>query len=248
MMKVSRFFAGLRDAALAAVHQRNVPLPGNKALVSFTFDDVPRSACNVGAAILKKYKVHGTFYLATALMGEKRLGDDELTLDDIHNLVTEGHELGSHTLNHVSCRNLPLEKFRQDALAGQVAVSELRGGLSKGSFSYPFGHVTRAAKKSLSTEFASCRGIQAGINAPFADLNLLRANRLYSSSVDLAAVHTLVQQNQKSNGWLIFYTHDVRSDYSKFGCTPELLDAAVECSLHVGAHVLSIEECLRVIA
>src|SRR6516164_2324888 len=124
MMKVSRFFAGLRDAALAAVHQRNVPLPGNKALVSFTFDDVPRSACTVGAAILKKYKVHGTFYLATALMGEKRLGDDKLTLDDVQTLVADGHELGSHTLSHVSCRKLPLEQFRQDALAGRAAVSE----------------------------------------------------------------------------------------------------------------------------
>jgi hypothetical protein len=55
----------------------------------------------------------------------------------------------------------------------------------------------------------SCRGIRPGINAPFADLNLLLANSIYSHDFDLVSIEALIQENDRRRGWLIFYTHDL---------------------------------------
>ncbi len=52
-------------------------------LVSFTFDDVPASAYVNGAAILERYGMRGTFYIAAGIGG---------TLDEIEHWRVIDHE------------------------------------------------------------------------------------------------------------------------------------------------------------
>jgi hypothetical protein len=73
----------------------------------------------------------------------------------------------------------------------------------------------------------SCRGIDGGINGSTTDLNLLRANSLYGDVDQFAASESLLSENVRRGGWLIFYTHDVRLNPSPYGCTPALLDKTV---------------------
>src|SRR5258707_11581905 len=55
--KVSRFLArNIRTKTLAV---RNV-----QPMVTFTFDDVPATACHVGALIIEQYGIRGTYYVA----------------------------------------------------------------------------------------------------------------------------------------------------------------------------------------
>lgn len=93
----------------------------------------------------------------------------------------------------------------------------------------------------------SCRGIRGGINAPFADLNLLKANRIYSKSFNLAAMHSLIQENQRMRGWLIFYSHDVRENPSDYGCTPEQLESVVHAAFESGATILTVAQAIAAI-
>jgi peptidoglycan/xylan/chitin deacetylase (PgdA/CDA1 family) len=55
-----------------ARHFRAAPLrlPGNAPMVSFTFDDVPKSAATVGATILEEYGGRATFYVAGSLVSQ----------------------------------------------------------------------------------------------------------------------------------------------------------------------------------
>ena len=41
-------------------------------MVTFTFDDVPASACDLGASILETYDARGTFYVAGALLRHRQ--------------------------------------------------------------------------------------------------------------------------------------------------------------------------------
>ncbi len=55
--KASRFLA--RNIRSKVLVLRDTP-----PMVTFTFDDVPASACDIGASILEKYEARGTFYIA----------------------------------------------------------------------------------------------------------------------------------------------------------------------------------------
>jgi peptidoglycan/xylan/chitin deacetylase (PgdA/CDA1 family) len=169
----------------------------------------------------------------------------QLTQDDVESLLSDGHELGSHTYHHWSVRRLTLDAFENDVLYGRDAVRRMTGSDEIDNFSYPYGHVTLASKKRLAGELCSCRGIYPGINGPEVDLNLLRANSLYGDVNELPRVESLLTETARRPGWLIFYTHDVQQNPSPFGCTPALLDSIVALTLERGFQVLPVSQVVR---
>ena len=86
----------------------------------------------------------------------------------------------------------------------------------------------------------SCRGIYGGVNGPDLDLNLLRANSLYGDVDRLAHVEELISENERKKGWLIFYTHDVRDNPSRYGCTPALLESALSAAIRSGSKISTV--------
>ena len=213
-------------------------------VVSFCFDDFPATAYRAGGAILKNYGALGTYYAAMGLANTSNHLGDHFSSRDLDDLLHDGHELGCHTFSHISCRAFPLHAFEDDVRKGNAAVRELTGAEAV-NFSYPFGHVTLAAKKKIGGLVLSSRGVYGGVNAPQADLNLLRANGLYGDVDSFNEMESLLSMNQKQKGWLIFYTHDVRPNPSKFGCTPELLDKLVLESSRRGCPILTIGKVIE---
>jgi hypothetical protein len=88
----------------------------------------------------------------------------------------------------------------------------------------------------------SCRGTCSGFNGPQVDLNLLRANSLYGGIDQAEAAKQLILENEKRRSWLIFYSHDVVSNPSRFGCTPELLRTAVSFAADRKARMMTVAE------
>jgi peptidoglycan/xylan/chitin deacetylase (PgdA/CDA1 family) len=214
--------------------------------VTFSFDDFPRSAYTVGGNILKSFGASGTFYVAYNLMNSKDpcLGD-QFTVDDLHALVSDRHELASHTYNHVSSRAVSAIDFKAEAISGREAMQRIPGLEVTDNFAYPFGDVTAKTKRMIGNEMRSCRGIYRGVNGPIIDLNLLRANPLYGGLEQLERVRSLLQLNEEIGGWLIFYTHDVSHTHSRYGCTPALLKAAVELTLARSMKILTVNQVLE---
>ncbi len=227
-------------AAVRHVHNslyvRPADLVTDQPIVSFCFDDFPRTAYLVGGEILKSLGARATYYAAFGLMnGTTNLGE-QFTLEDVQSLLTDGHELGLHTYSHFSGRMVSSRVFETDTLRGRDMIRTMTGREAE-HFSYPYGHVTLALKKRIGKLMKSCRGIQPGINGPDVDLNLLRAKSLYGDVDQFADVESLLKQNQTRKGWLILYTHDVQSKPTGFGCTPALLDKAASAALAMGCRV-----------
>ncbi|HEY7302956.1 MAG TPA: polysaccharide deacetylase family protein [Bryobacteraceae bacterium] len=230
---------------LPVVYRRTARLRDIGPVVSFTFDDFPRSAYTVGGAILKSFGVFGTFYTAFALMNSSNYAGDQFLLDDLYSLVSDGHELGSHTLHHVSSRTFSTRAFVEEVLQGRAAMQRVPGLAVSDNFAYPFGAVSAAAKRAVGKTMLSCRGIYHGVNGPTVDLNLLRANPLYGHTEQLARVRRLLRRNEEVNGWLVFYTHDVHPQHSTYGCTPALLESAVKLALDRSMKILTVRDVLR---
>jgi hypothetical protein len=102
--------------------------------------------------------------------------------------------------------------------------------------------VTVAGKRMVGQEVCSARGAWGGCNGPEIDLNLLRANKLYGGMEQLTRIQQLILENERRQGWLIFYTHDVQPTPSPYGCDPELLKSVVAFAAPHAARILPVKD------
>lgn len=232
-----------RNRVMSSLYRRVVPFTSRKAIVSFTFDDFPRSALTAGAPILEAFDARGTYYAAAALMNTPGGLGDQFTADDLHQLLDRGHELGNHTFSHLSSHAASCSAFCDDLEKGRQALEE-RVGVNPENFSYPFGDITLPAKQAVGRHVASARSIIPGFNVHQIDLNLLRANKLYGDIDQAGRLNALIQENVRRHGWLIFYTHDVRPQPSPYGCTTALFESVVSAAARSESQILSIGQAL----
>jgi hypothetical protein len=75
----------------------------------------------------------------------------------------------------------------------------------------------------------------------------LRANSLYGGDDRRAEVQELILENERRKGWLIFYSHDVRPNPSRFGCTPELLKFAVSFASRQSSCILTVGDVVGLV-
>jgi peptidoglycan/xylan/chitin deacetylase (PgdA/CDA1 family) len=196
-------------------------------VVSFTFDDFPRSAWVNGGAILEKYDRRGTYYTAMGLAGTASNLGPMFTFDDLRAAHAQGHEIACHTFSHRDCARVPAAEIAREIDKNTDALSQALGGAAVANFAYPFGGVSQSAKHALARRFASCRGTGRGLIRGTADLADLPGTSLYSQNFDRDQLCQLIEDAQAENAWLIFYTHDVAEEPSPFGCTPAQFQSIV---------------------
>ena len=244
-MTVRSWLGAQRRNLLTRAYRRRAFLGRIGNVVSFTFDDFPRSAYSIAGPILKGYGAQATYYAALGLVGiDNHLGE-HFRLEDLDALRAEGHELGNHTFSHVSARSVRIERFISDVKKGSSALTNRDGFGTSHNFAYPFGDVTVRSKRAVGSIVKSARGIMPGLNGPEVDLNLLRANRLYGDMECVEATKKLILENERRHSWLIFYTHDVRTRPSQYGCTPQLFESVLSFVLKRGALVLPVSKVLQ---
>ena len=230
-----------------AMHLRVEPFRLRNAtpMVSFTFDDVPKSAATVGAAILEAHDVHGTFYVIGSQVGTTSALWDMVDGEDIVALHRRGHEIACHTFSHKRACDLDAETLNAEVDRNQHYLRSLDSSIRIENFAYPFGYGSFVRKRQLKTLFKSCRSIVPGVNSGTVDLQFLRAMPLIDRRIDRDGIERAFDEAQTANGWLIFYTHDVADEPSPYGCSPALLNEALEAASRRKIPVLNMAEALR---
>ncbi len=215
-----------------------------RPIISFTFDDFPRSALTAGGEILGDYGVRGTYYVAMGLLGKRTAVGEMFDRNDLDRLVAAGHELACHTLQHTMCCDLIVPELVASCRDNQRRIAEVLGERPIDNFSFPEGVVTLKAKAALGPMYATCRTIEPGANRDPVDLAFLRAYRVYSSS-GVRGLHRVIRRNQEENAWIVLYTHDVATTPSAYGCTPIEFREVVRCAVGSGAEVLPVAEAAK---
>tara|TARA_R110002094_G_scaffold36474_2_gene49184 strand:+ start:6566 stop:7333 length:768 start_codon:yes stop_codon:yes gene_type:complete len=227
-----------RWARLAARAPLSVNL--DHAIVSFTFDDFPRSAALSGAKILEDHGWRGTYYASAGYAGTQSHHGAMFEAGDLQRLDAAGHEIGCHTHSHLDGSQISAGEMLADIDRNRKALRELGFEGELESFAYPYGEATPAAKRLLATRFSSMRGVHAAINRGTSDRSLLKSIPVDGGEAGIARAVDAAETLVEHPGWLIFYLHDVQDVPTKWGCTPAQLEqvcAAVERS---GARVLTI--------
>src|SRR4051812_20070179 len=73
----------------------------SEPVVSFTFDDFPRSALTEGGRILRERGWAGPYFAAGGFCGRTEGGLDYSDRDDLVQAAENGHEIGCRTFGHL---------------------------------------------------------------------------------------------------------------------------------------------------
>lgn len=228
-------------------HRRIVPIRCEAPTISFSFDDFPKSAWECGGRILASHGARGTYYTSFGLLGKMAPVGQCFDDQDVHALAATGHELGCHTFSHSHAWRTEPEVFRRDLELNDAAFKARFPGHSMQTMSYPISGPRPGNKKAAGERYICCRGGGQTFNVGQVDANFISAYFLEKARGDLSAVHHLIDQTCRANGWLVFATHDVTANPTRFGCTPDFFENIVKYAVDSRARILPVGEAWRII-
>ena len=119
-----------------------------KPLAAVTFDDGYLDNFENAIPILKELNLPATFFVSTGLIGtDKGLPHDleklgkavpVMNWEQLAEMHTAGFEIGAHTVNHINCANIELEKVKEELQESKQTI-ELKLNTRKVAFAYPYG-------------------------------------------------------------------------------------------------------------
>jgi peptidoglycan/xylan/chitin deacetylase (PgdA/CDA1 family) len=104
----------------------------NGRVVMINFDDGWKNQYTSAKPVLDKYGFKATFFVVCNYIGDK----DRMNWEEIEALNREGHDIGSHTMNHVN-----LDEVSSKDISYEISGSKqclLDHGINASSFAYPF--------------------------------------------------------------------------------------------------------------
>jgi peptidoglycan/xylan/chitin deacetylase (PgdA/CDA1 family) len=246
MSSLPQRVSGMAARFIARQSRSKVLSLGNAGpIVTFTFDDVPASACETGARILERYDARATFYVAGQGCGTANPGGaPRASIAQLRTVWANGHEIGCHTYSHPTVRHMNLEQLGLELDRNRSALKAIDGDIALRNFAYPYGDLSVRSKRYLEGCFDCCRSGHAGINSGIADLGALHAWPLQEETLSRAKIAQLIAETVQSRGWLIFFGHDVVEQPGTYGISPDLLDFGVRTAQQAGCVVTTIADSL----
>jgi peptidoglycan/xylan/chitin deacetylase (PgdA/CDA1 family) len=216
----------------------------SRPIVSFTFDDVPETAWTQGAAILEKYEVRGTFYIAGGL--EARIEADRTLIarEGCRDLFDRGHEIGCHTFSHDRVRSYGAAL--SDDLRTNVAYLKQAGiEPAPSNFAFPYNAAWPLARRELGRRFRTCRGAGEAINRGPTDPLMLQSVEIRQPEDHAEGLIGWIDDVVANPGWLIFFTHDIAEAPTPYGCTPKTFETLVRHAADSGCEIMTVEAATR---
>jgi peptidoglycan/xylan/chitin deacetylase (PgdA/CDA1 family) len=240
---VARIRGKMRRLATTHLGRRTIAIEDAPPIVSFSFDDAPKSAFGLGREILAGFGAKPTYYVSLGLLDSEtevgRIGNRE----DLVEAVGAGCELACHTYDHLDAWETPLEDYMISVEKNGRALKDILPDASFATFAYPKSGPTLAAKMALANHFGCCRAGGQEPNLGSFDAGVAKSAFLDSrTGADEAFANKLIDETIAKNGWLIFATHDIDSSPSPYGCTPDLLEAVARYAHAKGALFLPVGE------
>jgi peptidoglycan/xylan/chitin deacetylase (PgdA/CDA1 family) len=227
--------------------RRTFVVPADRPVISFTFDDFPRSSLATGGATLEQAGFAATYYTAFGLAGTRIATGEMFTLDDLPRALAAGHEIGCHTCEHCPAWETPPREYLASVGRNLRALAPLLGPGGAQSHSFPISYPRPAAKARLGKIFRACRGGGQGLNRGATDLNYVNSVFLEQCGGKLDVIDRLIGALAAQGGWLVFSTHDVAENHTAFGCSPAFFAQVVRRAAASGAQVLPVAKALDVL-
>jgi peptidoglycan/xylan/chitin deacetylase (PgdA/CDA1 family) len=172
-----------------------------QAIVSFTFDDVPKSVITVGLPILEQYDFPATIYVATGNV----IYPDYMNWDDIALAAKHGWEVAAHTHTHRDLTKLSDSEILDDLLTSTQEFA--KHGYAPVDFATPFGEFDDRVLAILKRHYQSHRTAWPhGMNISTPDPYRIISYDVEQSTT-LEQIRTVLENLQVDGGWVVFQMH-----------------------------------------
>lgn len=218
-----------------------VTIAPERPIISFTFDDIPVSAGCEGVAILERHNVLGTFYVAGGLAGLDHDGQVMLDPAGYVRLAAAGHELAHHTFSHRSPTALG-PRYGDDLERNDIFLDGV-DPKARRNFAFPYGLTSPNGQREVDRRFRSGRGVMPGINRGPTDLGHLNSVEI-RPNCDTGELQSWIDGAATPPGWVIYFTHDVQDEPTKYGCRPAVLEQLIRHALDSGCEILTVDKAL----
>ena len=233
----------LRRRLVKLQHRRPCAPRLGSPMISFSFDDAPRSAFTAAAEVLERYEVRGTYFVSAGLAGQDSfvgpLGDRE----DCVRADQRGHEIACHTYSHMDCGPAGAAAAKAD-IARNSAAFQAWGLKSPETFAYPYGDVGPGAKSVLANRFTLARALHPDVIEGGADLAQAPAIGIEGDDGEAKAAHWM-EQALRRKAWVILFTHAVQDELTRYGCTTAAFERLVSRAVSGGFEVVTVAEGAR---
>lgn len=152
--RLERQFLWLRDRGLRGVSVGELLSARDagraRGLVGLTFDDGYADFAEYVVPALRRYGFTATVYVIAGQLGGSNHWDPDgprkqlMTAEQVAQVATDGIEIGSHGLDHVSLPGLPADALVAETLRSRRILREVSGQPVAG-FCYPYGDVSPQA-------------------------------------------------------------------------------------------------------
>ena len=110
----------------------------NNKVVIINFDDGFKTQYTHAKPILDKYGFKASFYIVCNYVDNKK---GYMTWEEIETLNKEGHDIGSHTMNHIHLSNLSKKDIEYEVGQSKKCLND--HGIETTSFAFPFNDVSK---------------------------------------------------------------------------------------------------------
>ena len=240
-MSLTRFNRLLsRHAAVKAAR-----LTAGRPIASITFDDFPKSAWEMGGAILARHGARATYYTSGSFCGRTVEGRVFYDADDLAALKAQGHEIACHSFAHQPTPSLSAQELADDtARNAEFLKPFLDGGVAE-SYAFPYGLASPRTKRFFAERFTNVRGVHPRLNRGRVDLALLNAISMETRCWDPAAIGEAIARARHDRAWIIFYTHGVSETPGEYDSTPAMLSEILQSLAAARIEILPMREAVK---
>lgn len=236
--------AKLRRRLVRLRHRRPATAARARPMVTFAFDDVPETAVTVGAPVLERQGVRGTFYVSAGLADAAGPVGRYAGREALQALAAGGHEIGCHTHSHLDCGAATGERVSDDMALNAALLCDWGVAAELSTFAYPYGDVGYDAKAEAGRRFILSRGLHPGLIRRGSDLNQAPAVSIEGGAGE-ARGRLWLQRAAAGQAWLILFAHAVEDQAAEFAVARDTLARLVDVAQAQGVDVVTAAEGAR---
>ena len=229
--------SGLLEVRNQTLIKRKEAATYNKPRISITFDDGWASSWENVQSALDEHSFKATYYVNPGTTNK----DLFLNSQQIEQILNEGHQIASHTQNHIDITSYLGSYVAQEL---DEAIRDLREDYSVGTidFASPFGKFDQSVIPLIADRHATHRGTDPGINTKQqTDYYNLKALFLRKEVSD-QELRDYIERAEKSNGWLILIYHQIEPLDTPFALGQERFAKHMQIVKDSGIDVVTVRK------
>lgn len=177
-----------------------------KPMVTFAFDDGYLSNYNKAFYYCQKKGIRATYFITSAGID----AEGQCSTAQLKEMAEAGHEIGSHTVNHLNLDNLAEAEIIAELKSSKLAIQTATGYPCK-TLGIPNGQYNNYALQMLAGFYEAARSSDEGLNY-YGDTSRTFCYKSYfldSPNQNLASMKSLVDDAVRENAWLIISMHKI---------------------------------------